>query len=99
MHGASASPQPRIDMKENTVASAVALYPYTKENDDEISFKEGETLDIIEYTGKDWWLACNNIGETGKVPSNYLVKVSGGKCSIQYFQLSRLNERGDKVVT
>ena len=77
IQGASAAASSHLDvgMKSDVIVFAVALYSRKKIDDDELSFIEGETLDIIEFTSEDWWLARNNIGETGLVPSNHLVKL------------------------
>ncbi|KAH8988285.1 SH3 domain-containing protein [Lactarius hatsudake] len=52
---------------------AKALYAYTASPDEpsDISFSEGETLDIIEKDG-DWWQARKENGTFGIVPSNFL---------------------------
>ncbi|KAI9438945.1 hypothetical protein H4582DRAFT_104247 [Lactarius indigo] len=53
---------------------AKALYPYTASPDhpNDISFSEGETLDIIEMDD-DWWHARKEDGTLGTVPSNFLL--------------------------
>jgi len=52
---------------------ARALYAYQANADDptEISFSKGETLDIVDNSGK-WWQARKSDGSTGIVPSNYM---------------------------
>jgi hypothetical protein len=49
----------------------VAMFPYTGQYEDELSFEEGATILV---TGKDeeaWWKGeCN--GKTGVFPSNYV---------------------------
>jgi len=52
---------------------AKALYTYNASLDDpsELSFTKGETLEILDKTGK-WWQAKRSDGTSGIAPSNYL---------------------------
>lgn len=52
----------------------VALYSFQSQNSEELSFSKDERLDIIEkpMNDPDWWRACNQLGETGLVPKNYV---------------------------
>ncbi|CAG8525283.1 6604_t:CDS:10, partial [Racocetra fulgida] len=61
----------------------IALYDYTAQNDDEISFKEDDILYILENDDDEWWKAKLKIekseddenapeGPIGIVPSNYI---------------------------
>jgi len=51
-----------------------AKYDYTSED---ISFKSGDQLFIINDDNKDWWYArAKDSGEEGHVPSNYVAKSS-----------------------
>ena len=79
IHSASPSSQLSVGIKVDVVASAVALHKHTKEEDGELSIKEGETLEIIQYTQESWSLARNITGETGLVPSNYIILLPESK--------------------
>lgn len=52
----------------------VTLYNFTSQNEEEMSFKKNERLEIIEKPSNDpdWWRARNQHGETGLVPRNYV---------------------------
>lgn len=54
--------------------TVVALYSFTSQNEEELSFQKGERLEIIERPANDpdWWLARSQFGRTGLVPKNYV---------------------------
>lgn len=52
---------------------AVALYDYAAEEDNEISFVEGDTITQIEFVSDDWWQGLAANGKTvGLFPANYV---------------------------
>ena len=53
---------------------AVALHNCDGDNEDELSFQKGDTLELHEREG-DWWVASLN-GKRGLVPHNYIDEVS-----------------------
>ncbi|TKR81516.1 hypothetical protein L596_015375 [Steinernema carpocapsae] len=52
----------------------VTLYAFEAQNNVELSFKKGETLEIVEHPVHDpeWWRARNPKGNVGLVPRNYI---------------------------
>ena len=54
--------------------AVVALYSFDASTAEELSFRKGERLDIIEHPAHDpdWWMAKNNRGQTGLIPRNYI---------------------------
>lgn len=53
--------------------SAVAEYDYEKDEDNEISFAEGDLIVEIEFVDDDWWSGKHaKSGETGLFPANYV---------------------------
>ncbi|XP_038073026.1 serine/threonine-protein kinase STY13-like [Patiria miniata] len=56
------------------VLKHIALYDYAAQAKDELSFQEGETLDVIRNnTGTGWWFArSTKTGQEGYVPSSYI---------------------------
>uniref|UniRef100_A0AC34R4A0 Uncharacterized protein n=1 Tax=Panagrolaimus sp. JU765 TaxID=591449 RepID=A0AC34R4A0_9BILA len=50
------------------------LYDFDAQNAEELSFRRGEKLDIIEKPVHDpeWWRARNAAGQIGLVPTNYI---------------------------
>ncbi|KAG7330037.1 hypothetical protein KOW79_006259 [Hemibagrus wyckioides] len=50
----------------------IALFPYEAENKNELSFKKGEKLVILDENG-EWWKAKSlSSGKVGLIPSNYI---------------------------
>ncbi|XP_013789729.1 cytoplasmic protein NCK2-like [Limulus polyphemus] len=61
----------------------LALYPYSAQNEEEMSFHKGEHLEIIDRPANDpgWWKARNQAGEVGLVPKNYVKVITVGQGS------------------
>lgn len=59
-------------------------YEYFAQEDNELSFGEGQTLEILHHIDEDWWLARDeSSGECGMVPANYFGQ---GETEDQYNQ-------------
>lgn len=64
------------------IAIYTAIYDYEAQNTDQISFKEGDILCIIEKPADDDWWRAKKKGDTlddeeptGLIPSNYVEEV------------------------
>lgn len=55
-----------------TGLTAVAVFDYDKDEDNEIGLVEGEVITEIEKLDPDWWQGKNSKGEVGLFPSNYV---------------------------
>lgn len=54
----------------------VALYDYDARTDEDLSFKKGEHLVILNDTQGDWWFARSKATRLeGYIPSNYVAKL------------------------
>jgi hypothetical protein len=54
----------------------VALYDYDARTDEDLSFKKGEHLEILNDTQGDWWFARSKATKMeGYIPSNYVAKL------------------------
>lgn len=62
-------PKPRAGIKQVEVVKA--LFPYSAQNPDELSFEEGSVLFVLSKTNADWW-KCRCEDKEGLVPANYL---------------------------
>ncbi|CAH2104122.1 unnamed protein product [Euphydryas editha] len=65
-------------MAENVLDIVVALYSFTSNNEQELSFEKGDRLEIIERPPSDpeWYRARDNRGQIGLVPRNYLQELA-----------------------
>lgn len=52
--------------------SAIALYDFTADGEDELSVTENEEVVVIERDGDEWWKCRNARGVEGVVPASYL---------------------------
>lgn len=54
----------------------VALYDYDARTDEDLSFRKGEQLEILNDTQGDWWLArSKKTRQEGYIPSNYVARL------------------------
>lgn len=70
-------PMPQIpDTDTSTAKIFVALYDYDARTDEDLSFRKGEHLEILNDTQGDWWLArSKRTRQEGYIPSNYVAKL------------------------
>ena len=66
---AARSPSP---VQQDQGHTAIALYDYTAGEDNEISFKENQTITHIEFVSEDWWQGVAADGKSvGLFPGMY----------------------------
>ncbi|CAH0382379.1 unnamed protein product [Bemisia tabaci] len=70
-------PEPETSSSSNANAKIfVALYDYDARTDEDLSFRKGEHLEILNDTQGDWWLARSKATkQEGYIPSNYVAKL------------------------
>jgi hypothetical protein len=51
-----------------------AMYDYSALGDDELSFSVGSSLTVLDQSDPNWWMAEDQLGNRGLVPSNYLTQ-------------------------
>ncbi|KAE9991861.1 hypothetical protein EG327_010739 [Venturia inaequalis] len=54
-----------------SISAAKALYDYTRQTDEELSFAEDEALEVYDNTDQDWTLVGSK-GDFGFAPANYI---------------------------
>lgn len=60
----------------SAIPQFVALYDYEARTIEDLSFKKGEIVEIINDTQGDWWYArSRTTKQEGYIPSNYVAKV------------------------
>lgn len=85
-------------IKEEVTTPEGELYfsvsTYTPEPDHGVELAEGERVFVLDRTNSDWWLVRKNLtGETGYVPSKYLMEEHKYRVLVQ----KKLNEKIDKL--
>ena len=60
-----------INKKSNKIEFAEALFDFQGNNRDELSFKKGNILKIVDKQTGDWWLASLG-SKKGLIPNNYV---------------------------
>lgn len=69
-------PDPMETASQNNSKIFVALYDYDARTDEDLSFKKGEHLEILNDTQGDWWFALSKATKLqGYIPSNYVAKL------------------------
>ncbi|CAL4135372.1 unnamed protein product, partial [Meganyctiphanes norvegica] len=65
----------------------IALYNYDKPSEDELSIKEGDTLELLDKDDQNyWWFAYNIVTKKqGYVPSDYIAEVDSLQAQPWYF--------------
>lgn len=78
----------------------VALYDYDARTDEDLSFKKGEHLEIINDTQGDWWFAkSKTTKQEGYIPSNYVAKLKSIEAEPWYFGKIKRVEAEKKLLS
>ncbi|KAG5438215.1 hypothetical protein PCANB_003066 [Pneumocystis canis] len=70
------APLPSVPRKTAVIGifQAEALYDYEGEDDDDLSLKVGDKINVLEYVNEDWWRGTCN-GKEGIFPANHVKKL------------------------
>lgn len=95
------APQPDtpVDHFGGQMKIFVALYDYDARTDEDLSFKKGEHLEIVNDTQGDWWYARSRTTKhEGYIPSNYVAKLKSLESEPWYFGKIRRVEAEKKLL-
>jgi len=77
----------------------VALYDYDARTDEDLSFKKGDHLEILNDTQGDWWFARSKPTKLeGYIPSNYVAKLKSIEAEPWYFGKIKRMEAEKKLL-
>jgi fyn-related kinase len=77
----------------------VALYDYEARTDEDLSFKKGEHLLVLNDTQGDWWYARSRTSQRdGYIPSNYVARVESIEAQPWYFGRIKRAEAEKKLL-
>ena len=100
------SPLHKIDTNTSEITSSgplkvfVALYDYDARTDEDLSFRKGEHLEIINDTQGDWWYARSKTSKKeGYIPSNYVAKLKSLESEAWYFGKIKRVEAEKKLLS
>lgn len=93
-------PVPQIpDANVPSAKIFVALYDYDARTDEDLSFRKGEHLEILNDTQGDWWLArSKRTRKEGYIPSNYVAKLKSIEAEPWYFRKIKRIEAEKKLL-
>ncbi|CAK9303551.1 unnamed protein product [Gordionus sp. m RMFG-2023] len=78
----------------------IALYDYEARTTEDLSFKKGELLEIINDTQGDWWFArSKQTKKEGYIPSNYVAKFKSIEAEPWYFGKIRRIDAEKKLLS
>ncbi|KAL5503902.1 hypothetical protein ACEPAH_7973 [Sanghuangporus vaninii] len=70
-------PAPPVSAPKTVKARAIWAYNENGQDPDDLSFRSGDIIEIVEETNADWWTGRFN-GKQGLLPSNHVEKVLSG---------------------
>ncbi|KAI9277376.1 hypothetical protein BY458DRAFT_504776 [Sporodiniella umbellata] len=59
------------------IGRVYAEYDYQSQQEEELSFQEGDEMDLLEKDDPDWYLVKHANGQVGLAPSNYVQPLKG----------------------
>ncbi|XP_072046073.1 LOW QUALITY PROTEIN: tyrosine-protein kinase Fyn-like [Amphiura filiformis] len=78
-------PPPQKPAPKSQLPQYIALYDYDARTPDDLTFRKGDKVQIINDKDGDWWLAKSMVtGKEGYVPSNYIAEIKSIKAEEWY---------------
>ena len=70
-----------------------AIYDYESQTDNDLAFRVGDELVVVNTDDKDWWIARSQVtGEEGYIPSNYVTEFTYPIYAAMYNYESRTDD-------
>ena len=67
----------KMPQVESSYPLFVAKYDYGQQTDEDLGFKKGDLLYIVDMSDGDWWLAkAKKSGQEGYIPNNLVAEVN-----------------------
>uniref|UniRef100_A0A0N5AW97 NCK2 n=1 Tax=Syphacia muris TaxID=451379 RepID=A0A0N5AW97_9BILA len=89
-------------MTPKVMEIVVTLYAFDAQSAEELSFRKGERLEIIEHPAHDpeWWKARNSKGCVGLIPTNYIevIQVESKEEETKVSEEPKAEETKDAVI-
>uniref|UniRef100_A0A6A7FQF2 Tyrosine-protein kinase n=1 Tax=Hirondellea gigas TaxID=1518452 RepID=A0A6A7FQF2_9CRUS len=100
MGGVQSATLPEVESNASAADKLfVALYDYDARTDEDLSFKKGEQLEILDDTQGDWWFArSRSTKREGYIPSNYVAKLKSIEAEPWYFAKIKRIEAEKKLL-
>lgn len=93
------SPEPEQAISTRAERTFIALYDYDARTDEDLSFRKGEHLEILNDTQGDWWLArSKRTRQEGYIPSNYVAILKSIEAEPWYFRKIKRIEAEKKLL-
>lgn len=71
-------PNPSQDLLHNPI-KVIGLYDFHGQDNEDLPFKKGEILSVIEKQEAQWWTARNDRGSIGHIPVPYIKVLDSGE--------------------
>ncbi|XP_070556801.1 tyrosine-protein kinase Src42A-like [Ptychodera flava] len=79
-------PQQNVPLQEAPYKIFVALFDYEARTNEDLSFRKGEHLEVLNDSIGDWWLARSRTSlREGYIPSNYVAQLQSLESEPWYF--------------
>ena len=67
-------PSAPIPPKSSQHRHAKAIYDFSSEDPEDLSFKMGDLIEVLDSSDQyGWWIGKNSSGKRGNFPSNYVI--------------------------
>jgi len=76
-------------LSDNSRFQYIALFDYAARTKDDLAFRKSDLLEIVNRPNHAWWIAKNERGQEGWIPSNFVAKRNSLESEPWYFKSIR----------